>query len=143
MEPQVKKIFSKLPKTELSTEKVDLSIETEVRKLVNDGENLVRKVIDLDNAVGKANDRFQQAKQDFEKATRFNTELQSEVSLDIKAGRAYQNKIQEELKKVEKISQELGIRPNEAFRRYNQATQLIAELDKAIDKLNSAYSKIK
>lgn len=144
MKPDVQKIFNKLnEKVELSTEKVDLSIETEVRKLVDDGENLVRKVIDLDNAVGKANDRFEQAKQALEKATRFNTDLQSEVSSDIRNGRKIQNDILKQLQKVESAAKELGISPRDAFPRYNNSIKVIDDLNKAIDKLDASYRKIK
>lgn len=144
MKPDVQKIFNKLnDKVELSTEKVDLSIETEVRKLVNDGENLVRKVVDLDNAVSKANDRFEQAKQDLEKATRFNTDLQSEVSSDIRNGRKIQNDILKQLQKVESAAKELGISPRDAFPRYNNSIKVIDDLNKAIDKLDASYRKIK
>jgi len=138
-----KNALKHINKEELSSQKVDLNIQTAIASLNNDGESLIRKVLALDKAVNAANDRFEKAKNVLEQATKLNAELKSEVSFDIKASRAIIDGILRQLSKVERVAKELGMSPRDVFPKYDNSIKIVDNLNKAIDKLNNAYKNIK
>ena len=92
MEPQVKKIFSKLPKTELATEKVELAISDDLRKKVN-------QIIKLADDAVKDADKVEQA---FKRVKAANDKRQQQA-------RALRKEISMELIRVSRMSKELGM----------------------------------
>ena len=116
MEPQVKKIFGKLPKTELATEKVELNVVDDLNKTLNSSQDLEKEIKKLNELIGtnrqyqveafrdgnkfkkvleKASDRrrkaeneFISAKQELEKADRdYNGAIKREKQFDENAER--------------------------------------------------------
>lgn len=65
MEPQVKKIFGKLPKTELATEKVELALIDDLKSMQKEAVRIASSARDAASKVEKA---FRQAKSETEKA---------------------------------------------------------------------------
>ncbi len=142
MEPQVKKIFSKLPKTELATEKVKLNVDSELNSLFKKAKNIAKSSNDLNSAADSAAKKIKEAEDVLSDASKYRSTIKEEISRSIRASRSIQNDILKQLQKIEQAAKQLGIKPNDVFSKYNSALDYVSSLDKTIDKLDIAFKLI-
>ncbi len=127
MEPQVKKIFSKLPKTELATEKVELSLQ-QANKLISKAKNAARFRDGVET-------RIKEAKENLSRAVKNAKESLKEIDDDqlalMRAG--------SDIDKLKKDMQEAGIttapldaRKEEIKDAYNLLSKVSSDINRIV-----------
>ena len=149
-EPTDQEILSALnemiqSKTELKTEKVELSFVKDIEKFLDKGENALKGLIKNINTVPKT---LSEAKSIKKQIVEFNQKLakaDQATSMDINDSKSAIKGIEQNLGKIEKSSKELGVNPKD-IPGYNRAKTLANSLQKAnedatktIKALNEAY----
>jgi peptidoglycan hydrolase CwlO-like protein len=128
MEPQVRKIFSKLPKTELSTEKVELNVMQDIDKtldkLVSEFQSLRVLEGDIDvqlQNVKSAKDKLDDIIRDAKQGQKETQKKISEV-----------NKLKE---KAEKAARDLGVDAKE-IKGFNQIDDITSDAEEEIKNIS-------
>ena len=128
MEPQVKKIFSKLPKTELATEKVELNVMQDIDKtldkLVSEFQSLRVLEGDLDVQMQKVKDAKDKLDDIIRDAKQGQKETQKKIS--------EVNKLKE---KAEKAARDLGVDDKE-IKGYNQIDDITSDAEEEIKNIS-------
>ena len=144
MKPDVQKIFNKLnEKVELSTEKVDLSIESELNKLIKTSITLAKNTYKDTEAAKRNNKQLKEAEDIVSDKSGIRKFIKEEIVRSVKYRRGIQDDISKRIQKVEQAAKELGTDPSNIFKNYKTALDSIKTLDRDIDELNKALKLVR
>ena len=118
MKSNIQKVYSKLPKTELSAQKVELGIMQETEKSINKHKQIRSQI---DNSLDKWYTNIIKARDDFGK-----------IEVDFKSFNSSVDELKNYIKEIENMAKQLGVEYN-AIPGYNEAKAYVNTSEDIID----------
>ena len=140
---EIENVWKQLSELKLATEKVDLSVVSELNKFIKTSITVVKNTYKIVDAAKFNQKELKKAEDVVSDKSGIRKFIKEDIVRSIKYRRGVQDDISRGIQKVEQAAKELGANPSDVFENYKVALASIKTLDRDIDELNKALKLVR